>query len=389
MAEPRVLGLNWQPSSVHGWGLIALNLAYHMVKSGRGLPSFVAPIDDKLIALDDDWRRLLSPALETSRELAGAGEGAGITVDIPLLKAVGQDFAHLPDRSTEGTHALVVLELTAMTAEARGRAAGLDKVVACSTWLAEWLASEGVPVAAMVHHGVDHDLFRPRAAPPTDDGVFRIFSGGKLEYRKGQDLVVAAFKRFHARHADARLCFAWTNLFGGGPGDLAAAGHVSAPPVAYAGQEDAVTRWLVENGVAADAVENLGLFGNAALPGVLQHMDVALFPNRAEGSTNMVAMECMAAGVPVVLSANTGHLDLIEDANCFALGRQSPVSWRPHGGGTEHWLESDVDEIVEVLEAAYQDRADAHARGRQAAATMAPLTWAGQTAAYLDAIGWP
>ena len=38
-----------------------------------------------------------------------------------------------------------------------------------------------------------------------------IFSGGKLELRKGQDLVVAAFKIFHARHPDALLISSWQN----------------------------------------------------------------------------------------------------------------------------------------------------------------------------------
>ncbi len=118
-------------------------------------------------------------------------------------------------------------------------------------------------------------------------------------------------------------------------------------------------------------------------------MDVALFPNRAEGSNNMVAMECMAAGVPLILSANTGHLDLIDDDNCYPLWHQSPVDWRPDGGGTEYWRESDVDEMVAALEWAYEDRADAHVRGQRAAARMAPLTWQRQTDAYLDAIGWP
>jgi hypothetical protein len=40
-----------------------------------------------------------------------------------------------------------------------------------------------------------------------------IFSGGKLEFRKGQDIMVAAFKRFHARHPDSMLMVAWQNFW--------------------------------------------------------------------------------------------------------------------------------------------------------------------------------
>ncbi|CAM9185263.1 unnamed protein product, partial [Heterosigma akashiwo] len=35
--------------------------------------------------------------------------------------------------------------------------------------------------------------------------------GGKLELRKGQDIVLAAFARFARSHPDARLVVAWDN----------------------------------------------------------------------------------------------------------------------------------------------------------------------------------
>lgn len=38
----------------------------------------------------------------------------------------------------------------------------------------------------------------------------------------------------------------------------------------------------------------------------LAEADVALFPNRGEGGTNLMAMQAMASGVPTVLSANSG-----------------------------------------------------------------------------------
>jgi hypothetical protein len=44
------------------------------------------------------------------------------------------------------------------------------------------------------------------------------------------------------------------------------------------------------------------------MPQILREIDVAVVPNRFEGGTNLVAMECMACGMPVILSANTGYL---------------------------------------------------------------------------------
>ncbi len=88
------------------------------------------------------------------------------------------------------------------------------------------------------------------------------------------------------------------------------------------------------------------------MPPILREMDVALFPHRAEGGTNLVAMECMATGVPAILYRNTGHLDLIRDENCYSLDdqRQAPNSWTSIGD-VPCWGESQVDEVVERLEA--------------------------------------
>jgi glycosyltransferase involved in cell wall biosynthesis len=117
------------------------------------------------------------------------------------------------------------------------------------------------------------------------------------------------------------------------------------------------------------------------MPPILREMDVAVFPNRSEGGTNLVAMECMACGVPTILSRNTGHLDLIEDGNCYALDRQAPVGGQGAGvGGTPGWGDSDVDEIVDALERAHADRSDARRRGLAGAATLSRFTWAATAA---------
>jgi glycosyltransferase involved in cell wall biosynthesis len=115
-------------------------------------------------------------------------------------------------------------------------------------------------------------------------------------------------------------------------------------------------------------------------------MDVALFPNRAEGGTNLVAMEAMACGVPTILSRNTGHTDLIEDENCYPLVEQRPLSGEEAGfGGVAGWGESDIDEIVEALERVYAHREEARQRGLAGAATLGQFTWA-RTAREMKAL---
>jgi len=113
---------------------------------------------------------------------------------------------------------------------------------------------------------------------------------------------------------------------------------------------------------------------------------VAVFPNRCEGGTNLVAMECMACGLPVILSRNTGHLDLIDGDNCFALESQMPLDgYGAALGDVPGWGESSVVELVDALELVFADREGARRRGQRAANSMTHLTWK-QTAQRLKGL---
>ena len=124
---------------------------------------------------------------------------------------------------------------------------------------------------------------------------------------------------------------------------------------------------------------------NAQLPGILATAHAAIFPNRCEGGTNLPAMEAMAAGVPTILSANTGHLDLIEAENCIPLQRQRPI-FLDQIPGSEGWGSSDIDEAVEALDRLYLDAKAAEAMGALGAATLSRLTWPGQIDKLISAI---
>ena len=94
----------------------------------------------------------------------------------------------------------------------------------------------------------------------------------------------------------------------------------------------------------------------------------------------------MACGIPVVLSRNTGHLDLIKDDNCYPLDDQRAVENRWNSvGDVACWGESQVEEVVERFEQIFADRAAAHGRGMRGAAMMAQMTWA-ETARQMKAM---
>ena len=212
---------------------------------------------------------------------------------------------------------------------------------------------------------------------------FLVFSGGKLEFRKGQDIVVEAFRRFHATHPDAVLVTAWHNHWPQAMAGIDAMGYVAGQPIVRDGNCE-TTGWLIANGLRPESVLDLGLQPQAMLAQALREMDVAVFTNRCEGGTNLVAMEAMACGVPTILSANTGHLNLIGRDTVFALEAQAPVTAKVRAfQGTMCWGESDPDEVVAMLERAYDDRAEARRRGAEGAKLLAQLPWDAQCEEFL------
>ena len=231
--------------------------------------------------------------------------------------------------------------------------ANCDVVVCASRWNADMLKAKTRKRVEIIYEGIDNTLFRP--GPRTgllDQSKFYIFSGGKVEYRKGHDLVLLAFKEFSRRHDDAVLVTAWHSpwpqLSAGFKGKLNAPLELAADGTIH------VKKWVASNGINPDKVIEIKQIPNPLMPGILCDMDCAVFPSRAEACTNLPAKEAMACGIPVILAANTGVKDVIDRGNCIALTKQKPIHDFTECG-TEQWGESDVEEIVQALERLYAD----------------------------------
>lgn len=251
-----------------------------------------------------------------------------------------------------------------------------DLMVAGSTWNLEKLRECGVKNTALVFQGVDSDRFRPMSKRLFRDR-FIVFSGGKLEFRKGQDLVVKAFTAFAAKHSDALLISAWHSPWGQVGESVNWAGGL-APFVFDGSLPSSIKQWVLSNGIDENQFIDLGSVPNQHFPEVLREVDVAVFPNRCEGGTNLVAMEALSSDVLCIISNNTGHRDLVKGDNCLSLEKQSPIqindpSFEQAWGSGVEWGESDIDEIMFHLESAYSSQNIVPTgRARQ---SMAEYTW--------------
>jgi glycosyltransferase involved in cell wall biosynthesis len=381
MTQPVII--HWSISSFFGWGVYGLNLALHWAGDPTIEPVCSAPIDTGQIAIDPLRERAILPflirSLQFQAQISSHANG-GATANAPLLLGLGNSFHATPavhNVMLEGQPTIgVVFFEEALDPEAIKHGKRLSLIITGSTWNERVLRAHGFENVRTVLQGIDPTHFHtgPRLGVMRDR--FLIFSGGKAEMRKGQDIVMAAFKIFAKRHPEATLVTAWHSPWPHLARSLDQTGI--AAPVAFDkdGKLD-VAAWAAANGIAKDQIIDLGNVPNAAMPPVLREMDAAVFTNRSEGGTNLVAMECMACGIPVVLSRNTGHLDLIKDDNCFPLDDQRAVENRwSKVGDVACWGESQVDEVVERLEQIFVDRAAARKRGLRAARMMQRLTWA-------------
>ena len=85
--------------------------------------------------------------------------------------------------------------------------------------------------------------------------------------------------------------------------------YISSAPAG--GDAESISNWLEEQGIPSKNFVVPGILNAAQMSSLLKQADLAVFPNRCEGGTNLVAMEAIACGIPTVLSTNSGHLDLM------------------------------------------------------------------------------
>jgi glycosyltransferase involved in cell wall biosynthesis len=381
MAQPVMI--QWSISSFFGWGVYGLNLALHWAGDSEIEPVCVSPIDAGRIDIDPLRQRAILPflirSLRFQEQLSHHTNGV-MTADAPLLLALGNGLcgstaAHNVLLEGQPTIGVVFFE-EALDSEAIRRGKQFSLIITGSTWNERVLRAYGIDHVQTILQGIDPTHFHPAPKLGMMPDRFLVFSGGKAEMRKGQDIVMAAFKIFAKRHPEATLVTAWHSPWPHLARSLDPTG-IAAPVVYDQDGKLDVAAWAIANDIAPHQIIDLGNVPNASMPPILREMDAAVFTNRSEGGTNLVAMECMACGIPVVLSRNTGHLDLIKDDNCFPLDDQGTVENRWNSiGDVACWGESQVGEVVERLEQIFADRGAARERGMHAARMMEEMTWA-------------
>jgi len=226
-----------------------------------------------------------------------------------------------------------------------------DLIFAGSMWNAKRLRDAGIKHVDVLLQGIDPAVFHPM--PPSDRKGFVVFSGGKYEYRKSQDYVLAAMKHFMGANKDVVLLASWENHW----------------------KESIISMrqsWLINfdeplEGLPEDRVVLIPPVPNKNTPKIYEQAHIGLFPNRCEAGTNLVMSEFMACGRPVIASYAHGHKDV--------LAKDYPLLLTTGGYDPAGWFNPEVSDIICQLEWAYANRDKLEGLGAYCHQMTQKLTW--------------
>lgn len=251
-----------------------------------------------------------------------------------------------------------------------------DALAVGSSWCVEALKGRGNAII----QGVDPKLFQYKMTG-MDPGYFTIFSGGKWEYRKGQDLVLNAVGEFMRHNPSVRLITNWQNPWPDSLNTMVRSEWITSPHSTKM-EQHGFPLWMREmlriNEIPLDRVRDIGSVNHVDLPAVYHGTDIGIFPNRCEGGTNLVMMEYMASGRPVMATSETGHFDVLPDDTSIYFDLIAKTE-NYYGRGTNiitgTWYEACPSRILETLKKAFKYRNLLPSMGLRSSRHMKQFTW--------------
>jgi len=362
--------------SFHGWGVCGK----YIVKELSNLTE-VKLITEELNfdnILDEFDFRLLKSKLIPTQEHEAIKNSIAPYISFPLLQCITGNTLEpmIPNLRGNITVGYTFFEENILPKSSleNGRRY-FDLIVTGSSWCEEVLRNYEMKNIRTIIQGIDPTIFNPvRSKKEYFKDLFVIFSGGKFELRKGQDIVIKAFKVLQDKYKDVMLINSWFNFWPASFLTMKASLYIT-----FSTNENdysvMVNETLAENGIDLNRVITLPPSPNIMMPRIYKNSDIGLFPNRCEGGTNLVLMEYMACGKPVIASFNTGHKDILTDSNSIKLVDMRSVTITHDNIKTAIWDEPSLDETISKLEWAYHHRDALSGIGTRAGEDLSKITW--------------
>lgn len=232
-----------------------------------------------------------------------------------------------------------------------------DLVIVASKWAKEIVERHGQPDVEVVNIGVD-PIFSPDFnAFKRDKIVF--LNIGKIEKRKGHDVLAQYFAEATEGIDDAELWMMWDNPF----------------------LKPEETQEWVRNyrSILGQKVKFINRVSLKDLVNVINEADIGIFLSRAEG-WNMPLLECMACGKDIIATDYSAHTEFLPIMD--GVYKISPVQMEvAHDGrwffGNFTWmnLEASKDQIIESIRAVYKRKKEKREININVANHAKSFTW--------------
>jgi len=247
------------------------------------------------------------------------------------------------------------------------------EIVTCSAWSKRVLTDGGFPPARVHVIPLGFDPVLARRPPPAErsgfrrslgiaDDAFVFLNVGAMTWNKGVGPLLAAFAAHRRRHPNAVLLLKGGDALYGNKLEPALAEAARLRAEAASGEFRAAVRYLSQS-LTQDEMRRV--YGAA---------DAYVSPYRAEGF-NLPALEAMAAGLPLIVTAGGATDDFCPPERGFRVRAELT----PHALGVA--LEPDVAHLIEQMARVAGDaalRADVGALAREWA--LEHYSWASVTA---------
>jgi glycosyltransferase involved in cell wall biosynthesis/predicted HAD superfamily hydrolase/tetratricopeptide (TPR) repeat protein len=308
------------------------------------------------------------PGVQLQRVSNGAAASPGfetlareISATASLAAAVTVRHAWPPDWSRPAHGKLAVIqpwEFGALPELWVKRAADVDEFWVPSEYVHRVYVESGVPAGkvVVVPNGVNAETFNPQATPmklATPKKFKFLFVGGTI-LRKGPDLLLQAYLKNFTAADDVCLVI---KDFGG--------------QTVYAGQTfEAQIRAAQSQPNAPEILYLNAELPPDSLPGLYTACDCLVLPYRGEGF-GLPALEAMACGLPVIVTAGGATDDFVRDDFAWRIPAERRIFGQEVSGmklaGAGWLLEPDGAALGQFMRAAFANPAEAHRRGLLAA----------------------
>lgn len=351
------------PINDRSYGVVGLNLLKSLTELGHSITLF--PIGGVQITSSKDDALVVQNAYLKQERYNPDAPSIRLWHQFDLAQHVGKKL-HV---------GFPIFELNKFNERETHHLQSQDLLLVCSKWAKSVINTElkGKDDVHVVPLGVDCEIFRPAEKPLQTNGIVRFLNIGKIEYRKGHDVLIDAFCKAFDAGEDVELWISWDNPFL---------------------DDSEVEPWkkMYKESPLGDKVKLIPWLPNQlALTNLINLVHVGVFPSRAEG-WNLPALEIMACGKSIIATNYSGHTEFLTPDNAFLIeGEELETAYDGkwfHGQG--EWFtfgENQMEQLIEGMRAnyiLYKDNLDLV--NNRAIADARQFSWENSALSLVDAV---